>query len=343
MMHELPATEDDEPKTPANVAVLAYPSFMTPDCIIAETARQQGQEGGSNSRTKELYLSPPAQRRNGHNNAELENEAESVFVHQLFPGLASLPSPTEIEFDLLPPTPSSDPEPTPVSVQGPEPISDFELPNIDADSDYEDEDGSVVDYGPYLLTPANVNLKWTESNPPISPLFEPAPSLDSRLDQPLTPISMISESLSDRPSMDVRNDTSFNEDSSSSSRRSASGSPSAARTSGFSSAIQAKVPSTDIITETDVDTNTATNDDDFRSRSSLEGFVDWAQKALALIERGREYDRVGVEQETEGEGSIELDQLEWTWALIREFQDCIRSVVMVDDIGGENEDLNVLS
>jgi len=316
--------------------------------VVAETSRIRGPgrgqgKGGSTRRIEELYLSPPAQRRNGHNNAALEDEAESVFVHQLFPGLASLPSPTEIEFDYLPPTPISNPTPTPVSVQGPEPMSDFKMSNIDADSDYEDEDESEIDYGPYLLTPANFDSKWTESGSPISPLFEPAPSLDSQLDLPLTPISMISESLSDRPSMDVMNDTSFNEDSSSPSRRSASGSLSAAKTSGCSSAIQAKVPSTDIITETDADTTTATKDDDHRSRSSLEGFVDWAQKALALIEREREYDRVGVEQEKEGEGSIELDQLEWTWALIREFQDCIRSVVMIDDIGGENEGLDVLS
>lgn len=315
--------------------------------VVAETSRGRGQgrgqgKGGSTRRIEELYLSPRAQRRNGHNNAELENEAESVFVHQLFPGLACLPSSTEIESDYLPPTPISNPIPTPVSVEGPERIPDFELPNIDADSDNENEDAEI-DYGPYLLTPANFNSKWTESNSPISPLFEPAPSLDPRLNLPLTPISMISESLSDRPSPNVVCDTSFNGDSSCPSKRSASGSPSAAKTSGLSCAVQAKVPSTDIITETDIDTNTATNDDDLRSRSSLEGFVDWAQKALALIEREREYDRVRAEQDKEGEGSIELDQLEWTWGLIRGFQDCVRSIVMVDEIEHEDESVDVLS
>ena len=316
--------------------------------VVAETSRIRGQgraqgKGGSTWRIEELYLSPPAQRRNGHNNAALEDEAESVFVHQLFPGLASLPSPTEIESEYLPPTPISKPTPTPVSVEGPKPIPDFESPAIDTDSDDEDEVDSGVDYGPYLLTPANVNLKWTESNPPISPLFEPAPSLDSQLDLHLTPVSMSFESPSDRPSMEVRNDASFNEDSISPSGRSASGSPSADATSRFSSAVQREGSNTDTTTETDIDTDTATDDDNLRYQSSLEGFVDWAKSAVALIEREREYDRVRVEQEKEGEGSIELDQLEWTWALIREFRDCVRSIVMEDEIEGEAEGLDVRS
>jgi hypothetical protein len=294
-------------------------------------SRESGSEmEGPRSRIEEMYmyLSPPTHLGNEHEHSGMESEigGNSEFIDRLFPGLGlglipPLPNPVEVEDQPI--ISQSIPIPIPQFIGpiiDPNPIPDTELELVNTRTDT--EEGSDIDYDLYLLTPLDSDSDGEGTATPISSYLEltPTPSLNKIFELPPTTTSVSSSHSSFHRSdsnIAIIPDPGIFPDRSLTISQNSSDTSSAVSTSGIAT------------TRTHEEDEGCTETDDHLEglgpRSHLDGFVDWAKTALELVEK-------------EGEGSKELDQLEWTWGLIREFQNCLDAIPSVDEIDCEDID-----